>query len=142
MALHAMAEAGDLRAEADRLRAERDELRRWKSTHAPRLDALEGLLHAAQAKAVAGDEAIATLASERAANSILTGDVDGLRNERDAALAELAQAREVLIRLEWDSWGYDPHAEGRSHCPCCGWTKDEGHAPDCALNAALAAKGE
>ena len=48
--------------------------------------------------------------------------------------------REVLIRMEWDSWGYDPYGEGRAHCPCCGWTKDEGHAPDCALHAALAAK--
>lgn len=94
--------AGEIRAavaEADTLRRERDELRRWKSAHAPRLDALEGLLHAAQAKAVAGGEAIATLASERAANSILTGEVDGLRNERDAALAELAQAREGAVAM-------------------------------------------
>ena len=68
--------------------------------------------------------------------------VHKLKAERDEARAELAQAREVLSRLEWDSWGYDHHAEGRSHCPCCGWTKDEGHAPDCALSAALAAKGE
>ena len=74
--------------------------------------------------------------------NIIEAQVRTLTAERDEARAELAQARDVLSRLEWDSWGYDPYAEGRSHCPCCGWTKDEGHAPDCALNAALAAKGE
>ena len=47
--------------------------------------------------------------------------------ERDEARAELAQAREVLRALD--------HTEGR--CPLCGW---RGHAPDCKLSAALAAK--
>ena len=55
------------------------ELRRWKSTHAPRLAALEGLLHAAQHEAWAGREAVATLASERAANALLTDEVERLR---------------------------------------------------------------
>jgi len=65
-----------------------------------------------------------------------------LTAERDAAQVELAQARGVLQNMEWDSWGYDRFGEGRAHCPCCGCTKDEGHAPDCALSAVLAAKGE
>ena len=56
------------------------ELRRWKSTHAPRIEALEGLLHAAQMEAHAGREAVATLAGEREANALLTAEVDELRN--------------------------------------------------------------
>lgn len=55
------------------------ELRRWKSTHAPRLAALEGLMHAAQHEAHAGREAVSTLASERAANALLTDEVERLR---------------------------------------------------------------
>jgi len=57
-------------------RDEAEQLRRWKSTHAPRLEALEGLLRTAQAEAHAGREAVATLASERAANSALTAEVE------------------------------------------------------------------
>lgn len=76
------------------------------------------------------------------ANAALIAAAPELLAEVRRLTTELAQAREVLSRLEWDSWGYDPYAEGRSHCPCCGWTKDEGHAPDCELYAALAAKGE
>lgn len=55
------------------------ELLRWKSTHAPRLEAMQGLLHAAQHEAHAGREAIATLDSERAANALLTDEVERLR---------------------------------------------------------------
>lgn len=66
-------------AEIARLQGERTELARWKSTHAPRLEALEGLLHAAQHEAHAGREAIATLASERAANAMLTNEADARR---------------------------------------------------------------
>lgn len=51
------------------------ELRRWKSTNAPRLLALEGLLQAAQREAAGAQEAIATLASEREANALLTEKV-------------------------------------------------------------------
>ena len=60
-----------------------ERLRRWKSTHAPRLEALEGLLRTAQLEAHGAREAIATLASERAANAILTAQVAAL--EVDAA---------------------------------------------------------
>lgn len=55
------------------------ELRRWKSTHAPRLVALEALLKDAQREAEAGREARATLASERAANARLTDELERLR---------------------------------------------------------------
>ena len=66
-------------AEAPRcVRDELEALSRWKSTNAPRLEALEGLLRTAQAEAKAGRDAIATLASERAANAALTDEVDRL----------------------------------------------------------------
>lgn len=55
---------------------ERNALRRWKSTNAPRIEALEGLLSAARMEAAAGREAIATLASERAANALLTDEIE------------------------------------------------------------------
>ena len=69
-------------------------LRRWNSTHAPRLAALEALHKTAQAEAEAGRDAVATLASERAANAILTDEVDRLR-------AELAEAQQ-LARDQFD----------------------------------------
>jgi hypothetical protein len=58
---------------------ELDSLRRWKSTHAPRLEALQGLLETAQREAAEGTEARASLASEREANAILTAEVEQLR---------------------------------------------------------------
>ena len=59
--------------------AEITSLRRWKSTHAPRLAAFEAAHKTAQADAEAGREAAATLASERAANALLTDEVERLR---------------------------------------------------------------
>lgn len=60
--------------------------------------------------------------------------------ELERVRAELAQAREVLRNVEWtpnrDTYG-DPMIE----CPECWREHHEGHAPDCALSAALA-KGE
>ncbi|MDE1997975.1 MAG: DUF4406 domain-containing protein [Burkholderiales bacterium] len=58
---------------------ERDQLARWKSTNAPRLEALDGLLADARAEAAKGAEAISSLASEREANAILTAENDQLR---------------------------------------------------------------
>jgi Lar family restriction alleviation protein len=72
-----------LTAERDSLRAERDDLARWKSTLAPRIEALQGLKDHAQAEAAKGAEALASLASEREANAILTADVEALRAEVD-----------------------------------------------------------
>jgi hypothetical protein len=54
-------------------------LKRWKSTNAPRLEALQGLLEHAQIEAAKGAEAIASLESERAANTILTDETAALR---------------------------------------------------------------
>ena len=68
------------------LEQERDALARWKTTHAPRLEALEALLSDAQQEAAAGREARATLDSERAANATLT-------DERDALAAEIERLR-------------------------------------------------
>ncbi len=90
------------------------ELRRWKSTNAPRLEALQGLLEAAQREAAEGAEARATLASERAANARLTDEVDALKLELDATKrarehtkaensglrAALAKANEQAERFE------------------------------------------
>ncbi len=75
--------------------AEIDRLRRWKSTHAPRIEALEGLLRTAQAEAHAGREAVATLASERAANAVLTTELEAVTAaERDRC----AQIVEDMVR--------------------------------------------
>lgn len=78
-------------------------------------------------------------------DAVLEGDrlpvyaeLEQMTAERDAAQAELKQAREVLRGLEWmfliDIPSY-PYV-----CPYCGALQGEGHAPDCKLNAALAAK--
>lgn len=101
----------------DALCAEVERLTRWKSTNAPRLEALEGLLATAQKEASAGKEAAASLASEREANAILTAEVErltkeraglvqvsdlnadiaaDLKAERDSLLTQLAQAQEDL----------------------------------------------
>lgn len=75
------------------------ELMRWKSTHAPRLKALEGLWHAAQREANASREAVATLASERASNALLTDEVERLRGdvaaERDRIRALVEAVRDA-----------------------------------------------
>ena len=85
-------ELRDAAAELRRLsavEAERDALARWKSTNAPRIRALEGLLEHSQIEAAAGREALQTLTSERAANEVLTN--------------ELAAAQAQVARLEADA---------------------------------------
>ena len=57
----------------------------------------------------------------------------------DAALAALAQAREVLRHVEWLPGDLRP--DEPRWCMIC-MSYEPHHAPDCALNAALAAKGE
>jgi hypothetical protein len=69
----------DLQDYAGRMTAERDALARWKSTHAPRLDAIQGLLDKYQKDAADGFEAITSLQSEREANAILTAERDVLQ---------------------------------------------------------------
>lgn len=71
--------ADELRDRLAAAEAERDQLARWKSTNAPRLEALDGLLADARAEAAKGAEAISSLASEREANAILTAENDQLR---------------------------------------------------------------
>lgn len=96
-------EAQDLGMAAQRQVAEQaaqiEALKRWKSTHAPRIDALEGLLHAAQINAHAGREAIARLASEREANALLTSEVEALR--ADAERWRYAIAPGVDQSMRW-----------------------------------------
>jgi hypothetical protein len=67
----------------DALRAEVEALRRWKSTHAPRIEALQGLKDHAQQEAALGVEARTTLESERAANALLTDELEELRADAE-----------------------------------------------------------
>jgi len=77
-------------------------LRRWKGTHAPRLEALQGLKDHYQAEAALGKEARTSLASEREANAILTAEIEA----RNAALMNCARQAEALKR----ACGPDPES--------------------------------
>ena len=79
--------------------AEITRLRRWKSTHAPRLAALEALHKTAQADAEAGREAAATLASERAANALLTDEVERLRADLATSMETVAKAQALQAEM-------------------------------------------
>ena len=81
---------------------ERDTLARWKSTNAPRIHALEGLLEHARKEAANGKEAIASLASEREANAILTSENERLKAENLGLLKSLVDVRAEIERLTKD----------------------------------------
>jgi len=70
-------------------------------------------------------------AHERPAPNNYADAVKSTAQERDEALAELAEARAVLVKLEW--W----HDDREHVCLSCHNLRSEGHAPDCALAAAL-----
>ncbi len=109
-----------------------DEHRRWHSTNAPRIAALEGLLSHAQSEAAKGVEAIASLESERKANTVLTSEIDELRvaleamrtdrNEwKESALMSNTRFRLAEDRLDdWEkqepaAWQHtDGHIQGNS----------------------------
>jgi hypothetical protein len=91
--------------------AELDSLRRWKSTNYPRLEALKGLLRTAQQEAQGAREAIATLASERAANALLTAELEAAQKQRDILQAALLKAMQVLAAV-------DPKG-------CAAWLRDQ-----------------
>jgi DNA repair exonuclease SbcCD ATPase subunit len=76
--------------------AEIERLQRWRSTNAPRLEALEGLLHTAQHELHGAREAVATLASEREANAILTAEIEALRKDAERLRAALHRVRSVM----------------------------------------------
>ena len=93
------------------LHAEIADLRRWRSTAAPRLEALQGLLTAAQFEAHAGREAVLTLVSERAANALLTDEIERLRAElaewyklRDPVSPHVNLLRGIPCRLDRDTF--------------------------------------
>ena len=68
---------------------------------------------------------------------ILDGDhVRVPAGEIRAALVEAERLRTVLEMIQFAS---QPNG-GEPFCPECWRTRSEGHAPDCALRAALAAK--
>jgi hypothetical protein len=80
--------------ELETLRAEVKELGRWKSTNAPRIEALEGLKNHYHELAERGVEANKTLASEREANAILTAENEALR-------ARVAELEKDASRYRW-----------------------------------------
>ncbi len=92
--------------------AENAALLRWKSTNAPRLEALQGLLEHAQLEAAKGVEAIASLESERAANAILTDEVAALRAEleRLRTYLDTAQRRAIALGAEVAQLRADIHS--------------------------------
>ena len=79
------------------------ELRRWKSTNAPRLEVLAELLSAAQKEAHAAREAIATLASEREANALLTAKVRKAEAECNVLAWWMVEALGVLCDVAEDA---------------------------------------
>lgn len=75
----------------------------------------------------------------RAERDAAQAERESLRRALDAALAELERAREVLRNVEFS--GRDSVGD-RVFCPVCSGYIGTGHERDCALSAALAAKGE
>ena len=119
-------------AEIARLRAENEAWREQCDT----------LTHQVICCGVAASHPDATLTTRGAYagkwNSAQAEEVRKLRAERDEARAELAQAREVLRSVEWTEM---PAYYGTvTRCPLCGYLESEGHAPDCKMSAALAAR--
>lgn len=101
-------------------------LRRWRSTHGPRLTALEGLLVIAQAEAAKGREAVLSLASEREANAALTEEVEALR-------ARLSPPLKITIVGNSDGEELSPAEQrqaGRPFCPNC-YTFGHDHSKSC-----------
>lgn len=58
---------------------------------------------------------------------------DEARGERNELSARLEQTRTQLKSVQWSGGSMDRVGA----CPCCGCIEDEGHAPDCALHAAI-----
>lgn len=111
---------GAVAAELRRQHLQNMELLRWKSVHAPRLWALEGLLRQAQREAAAGREAIANLASldsERQANAMLTAEVERLTAECESwasAVRDMLQAHDKgvqWIKLHTTTWPAEPQTD-------------------------------
>ena len=88
------------RDDLDKAEREIERLRRWKSTHAPRIEALEGLLRDAQIAAAKGAEAMASLDSERAANARLTDELEAAGREIDTARARRLELQAQIERLQ------------------------------------------
>ena len=93
-----------LRAEVDRLAEKNLELFRWKSTNAPRLEALQGLLDHERKVAADRYEAAVSIDSERQANAILTEEVQRLRHLLDTRPAMNAGLTEAYV--EWTASVY------------------------------------
>jgi chromosome segregation ATPase len=89
----------DTQKTIDQAADEIDRLRRWKSTHAPRLEALEGLLKHEQLEAAKGAEAVASLDSEREANAILSDELDRLRVQCKMLQDDKAALRETQAKF-------------------------------------------
>lgn len=61
------------------------------------------------------------------------------RTDVPALVAEVKRLRELLGEVEW-SGAPPPDGPDALTCSWCGFTKSEGHAPDCKLAAALEGK--
>jgi len=79
-------------------------------------------------------DSLAEVATLELVNETMIKRAEEAEEERDEARAELAEARAVLTHLEWQ---YDDRGDV---CLSCHNLRSEGHAPDCALAAALGKK--
>jgi len=77
-------------------------------------------------------DSLAEVATLELVNETMMRRAEEAEEERDEALAELAEARVVLTKLEW--W----HDDREHVCMSCHSLRSDGHAPDCSLAAALA----
>ena len=89
------------------LKDELESLRRWKSTHAPRVQALEEMVRTYQLRESASFEAITSLASERAANALLTEEVERLRSALAAPQPEQPEQTVPWPKVEAYAGGAD-----------------------------------
>ena len=115
-------------------------------TEVERLRALERDLYAALvAKQQEGDRLAGNYVAIRAENQSLRDHHYDLRTEVARLRARNAELVAVLREVEWGAGTYVYDDDGGRMiptCPRCLAEKREGHAPDCALDAALRASNE
>ena len=74
------------------------------------------------------------LADHEDAMASLQSDLDDMRKERDSLRAQLDEAREVLLGIEWRGWVGCDDPPG---CPECWADRGDVHMHDCRLAAVL-----
>lgn len=94
------------------------------------------------------EHAMAKIAELEDANTRMRQRDDDLRDELHECCANLreyeaeitrlrARNAELVAVLREVEWSGVRKEDGETICPTCLWLKDDGHAPDCALDAAL-----